>query len=125
MKKSAPRRTVAIRLLDGQTPELLKELLQTPHVANARIVAGEIHFELSADESAACDILGELIAKKFKIIEFRQTKANLRRAVNLRKHSTVNIQHRTLNFPCALTGVALDVGRWMLNVECFPNPHIP
>ena len=77
LKKSAPRRTVAIRLLDGQTPELLKELLQTPHVANARIVAGEIHFELSADESAACDILGELIAKKFKIIEFRQTKANL------------------------------------------------
>ena len=77
LKKSALRRTVAIRLLDGQTPELLKELLQTPHVANACIVAGEIHFELSADESAACDILGELIAKKFKIIEFRQTKANL------------------------------------------------
>ena len=77
LKKSASRRTVAIRLLDGQTPQLLKELLQTPHVANARTVAGEIHFELSADESAACDILGELIAKKFKIIEFRQTKANL------------------------------------------------
>jgi ABC-2 type transport system ATP-binding protein len=77
LKKGASRRTVAIRLLDGQTPQLLKELLQTPHVANARIVAGEIHFELSADESAACEILGELIAKKFKIIEFRQTKANL------------------------------------------------
>ena len=77
LKKSASRRTVAIRLLDGQTLQLLKELLQTPHVANARTVAGEIHFELSADESAACDILGELIAKKFKIIEFRQTKANL------------------------------------------------
>ena len=45
--------------------------------------------------------------------------------MNLPKHSTANIQHRTLNFPCALTGVALDVGRWMLNVECFPNLHIP
>jgi hypothetical protein len=48
-----------------------------PHVTNAREAASEIHFELSGDESAACDILGELIAKKFKIIEFRQTKANL------------------------------------------------
>jgi hypothetical protein len=37
----------------------------------------EIHFELTGDESAACEILGMLIVKKFKIIEFRQTKANL------------------------------------------------
>ncbi|HEX3857125.1 MAG TPA: ABC transporter ATP-binding protein [Verrucomicrobiae bacterium] len=77
LKKSAPRRTVAIRLLDGQGAQLLKELLQTPFVGNARDVANEIHFELTGDESAACDILGGLIAKKFKIIEFRQTKANL------------------------------------------------
>jgi ABC-2 type transport system ATP-binding protein len=80
LKKSAPRRTVAVRLLDGhrhQNPQLLKELLQTPHVENARDVANEIHFELSCDESAACDILGGLISKNFKVIEFRQTKANL------------------------------------------------
>jgi ABC-2 type transport system ATP-binding protein len=80
LKKSAPRRTVAVRLLDGHlqnNPLLLKELLQTPHVGNAREVANEIHFELTGDESAVCDILGGLIAKKFKIIEFRQTRANL------------------------------------------------
>jgi ABC-2 type transport system ATP-binding protein len=77
LKKSAPRRTVAVRLLDGQNIQLLKELLQTPHVENARDVANEIHFELTGDESTACDILGELISKKFKVIEFRQTKANL------------------------------------------------
>jgi ABC-2 type transport system ATP-binding protein len=77
LKKSAPRRTVAIRLLDTQNAALLKELLQTPFVENARDVANEIHFELNGDESAACDILGGLIAKKFKVIEFRQTKANL------------------------------------------------
>jgi ABC-2 type transport system ATP-binding protein len=80
LKKSAPRRTVAIRLLENnhhQNPELLKELLQTPFVENARDAGQEIHFELSGDESAACEILGGLIAKKFKIIEFRQTKANL------------------------------------------------
>jgi len=77
LKKSARRRTVAIRLLDGQTPQLLRELLQMPNVANPREAASEIHFELSGDESTACDILGELIAKRFKIIEFRQTRANL------------------------------------------------
>ena len=80
LKKSAARRIVAIRLVEDnhhQYPQLLKELLQTPFVENARVVVNEIHFELTGDEAAACDILGGLIAKKFKIIEFRQTKANL------------------------------------------------
>jgi ABC-2 type transport system ATP-binding protein len=80
LKKSTPRRTVAIRLLEGnhrQNPQLLRELMQTPFVENARDVASEIHFEMTGDESAACNILGELIAKKYRIIEFRQTRANL------------------------------------------------
>jgi ABC-2 type transport system ATP-binding protein len=51
--------------------------MQTPFVTAAREVANEVHFELDGDESAACHVLGELIGKKFKIIEFRQTKANL------------------------------------------------
>jgi ABC-2 type transport system ATP-binding protein len=80
LKKSAPRRTIAVRLLDGGEPPntlLLRELLQMPHVENARAVAGEIQFELTGDESAACDILDSLVARKFRILEFRQTKANL------------------------------------------------
>jgi len=80
LKKSTPRRTVAVRLLDNhlqQNPVLLKELLQTPLVENARDVANEIHFELAGEESAACEILNSLIAKKFPVVEFRQTKANL------------------------------------------------
>lgn len=77
LKKSAPRRTIAVRLLDGQSAQLLKELLQTPFIEKAREVAGEIHFELAGDESAACDVLGRLIAQGFKVIEFRQTKTNL------------------------------------------------
>jgi ABC-2 type transport system ATP-binding protein len=77
LKKNAQRCTVAVRLLDTQNAQLLKELLQTPFVENARDVANEVHFELAGDESAACDILGSLIAKKFKVIEFRQTKQNL------------------------------------------------
>jgi ABC-2 type transport system ATP-binding protein len=80
LKKSTPRRTVAVRLLEAhlqQNPVLLKELLQTPLVENARDVANEIHFELAGEESAACEILNSLIAKKFPVVEFRQTKANL------------------------------------------------
>src|SRR5262245_40104401 len=78
LKKSAPRRTAAIRLLDPQQGKsLLKELLQMPFVENAREVAGEIHFELSGDEAAACSILSQLIGKGFQVLEFRQTKADL------------------------------------------------
>jgi ABC-2 type transport system ATP-binding protein len=80
LKKSTPRRTVAVRLLElhrHQHPLLLKELLQTPLVENARDVANEIHFELAGDEAAAGDVLSALIAKQFKVVEYRQTKANL------------------------------------------------
>jgi ABC-2 type transport system ATP-binding protein len=78
VKKSTPRRTVAIRVLDAQqTPLLIRELLQTPFVNNPRQVGAEVHFEASGDESAAGDILAQLIARQFKIVEFRQTKANL------------------------------------------------
>jgi ABC-2 type transport system ATP-binding protein len=80
LKKSAPRRIVAIRLQQDyqhQNPQLMRELLQTPFVENARENGGEIHFELNGDESAACDILGRLMEKKFRIMEFRQTRTNL------------------------------------------------
>ena len=80
LKKSAPRRTIAVRLLDQHDQEnnrLLKELLQMPFVENARAVATEVQFELAGAESAACDILGLLVARNFKILEFRQTKAGL------------------------------------------------
>jgi ABC-2 type transport system ATP-binding protein len=80
LKKSTPRRTFAVKLLPGLDHEnnrLLKELLQMPFVENARDVATEMHFELSGEESVGCDVLSQLMAKNFKIIEFRQTKADL------------------------------------------------
>ena len=77
LKKSSPRRTVAVRLLNGQAAELLKELLETPFIEKARDVANEVQFEVNGDESAVCEILGRLIARGFKVVEFRQTKANL------------------------------------------------
>ncbi len=77
LKKSSPRRTVAVRLLDGQSSQLHRELLQMPFVENVREAGNEIHFELNGEDSAACDILEALVARKFRILEFRQTKANL------------------------------------------------
>lgn len=80
LKKSVPRRTMAIRLLPGQDHQdslLLRELMQTPEVENVRAVGNEVHFELTGDETAACDILDRLVAGKFRILEYRQTKANL------------------------------------------------
>lgn len=78
LKKSAARRTLSIRLLNhGQTPALLKELLQTPFVLNPREAGAEVHFELAGEESAACDILNQLVSRQFKVLEFRQTKADL------------------------------------------------
>src|SRR5580698_3180317 len=50
LKKSRPRHTVAVRLLDGQNAALLKSLLETPFVENAREVFQEVHFELAGDE---------------------------------------------------------------------------
>jgi ABC-2 type transport system ATP-binding protein len=80
LKKSAPRKTMAVRLLSNSEPgpaRLLKELLQMPRVANAREAAAEFLFEMESDEAAGCEILEQLVAKGFKIVEFRQTKADL------------------------------------------------
>ena len=66
LKKSRPRHTVAVRVLDGQNAGLLKSLLETPFVENAREVFNEVHFELAGDEAMACDILGGLIAQRIQ-----------------------------------------------------------
>ena len=78
LKKSSPRRTVAVRLLDPRHMAALRqELLQTPFVENPRDVGVEIHFELTSEETAASEVLALLIGKGFKVVEFRQTKADL------------------------------------------------
>lgn len=76
LKKNSLKRTLAIRVLDRHA-ELLRELLQTPHIERPREVANEIHFETDGDEVHDAEILGQLIAKQFRIVEFRQTKADL------------------------------------------------
>ena len=76
LKKSTPHRAFVIRVL-GDASALVKELLQTPHVVNAREVTGEVLLELEGEEAAGCELLAALVGKGFKIAEFKQTKANL------------------------------------------------
>ena len=76
LKKSTPHRAFAIRVL-GEASALVKELLQTPHVINAREVGGEVLLELEGEESAGCELLAALVGKGFKVAEFKQSKANL------------------------------------------------
>ena len=79
LKKSAPRRTVAIRLLDRATKSAAAEGTAADAVRGKRPPVRRRKFclNLAGDESAACEILALLIGKQFKITEFRQTKANL------------------------------------------------
>jgi len=76
LKKSTPHRAFAIRVL-GEVSALVKELLQTPHVINAREVSGEVLLDLEGEESAGCELLATLVSKGFKVAEFKQSKANL------------------------------------------------
>jgi ABC-2 type transport system ATP-binding protein len=76
LKKSTPHRAFVIRVL-GDAGALVKELLQTPHVLNAREVSGEVLLDLEGEESAGCELLATLVGKGFKVAEFKQSKANL------------------------------------------------
>lgn len=81
LRKLTPRRTIVVRLVDGAHAEvqtrLVRELLQTPAVENPRPVNSEVHFELAGDEAAASEVLRSLVAKGFRVAEFRQTRVNL------------------------------------------------
>jgi ABC-2 type transport system ATP-binding protein len=80
LKKNVPRHTIAVRLLEQhhhENPLLLKELLQIPYVKDARDVGTEIHFEVEGEKSCVPEILAQIVGKGFKVVEFRQTKADL------------------------------------------------
>jgi ABC-2 type transport system ATP-binding protein len=71
-----PRRTVIIRP-SGRQEELYRELLQMPHVENARVAGNEVAAEINGPEEVCCDVLAALIGRGYRILEFRQQRANL------------------------------------------------
>ncbi len=70
------RRTVAIRI-KGETAALHKELLQVPAVREARVVGEVVEIQTDGDEEIHCDILAHLVAKGFRITDFRQRQIDL------------------------------------------------
>jgi ABC-2 type transport system ATP-binding protein len=69
-------RTVLIRTLGGQE-ELYRELLQLPHVQAARLVGAEVAIDVNGPDEACSEILTGLIQRGFRIVEFKQERANL------------------------------------------------
>ncbi|MCI0336253.1 MAG: ABC transporter ATP-binding protein [Acidobacteria bacterium] len=76
LMSSVPRRTVLIRVLEQQE-ELHRELLQMPHIENARLIGSEIALEVNGTEETCCDLLVSLIQRGYRILEFKQQRANL------------------------------------------------
>lgn len=76
LKKSSPKRAVSVRVLEKQR-ELLKELLQSPHISDAKENGREVIMELEGAEDQSAALLAELIGKGFKVVEYKQSKTNL------------------------------------------------
>jgi ABC-2 type transport system ATP-binding protein len=76
LTNSSPHRTVLIRVRDGQA-RLYRELLETPRIENVNLVGEEIAAEINGDEEACCDLLASLIGRGYRVVEFKQQRANL------------------------------------------------
>lgn len=68
--------TYALRALSDPTA-LLRDLLEMPHVDQPRQAGHEIQFDVEGAEENAFEVLNLIIQRGHRIIEFRQTKANL------------------------------------------------
>lgn len=72
-----PKRTVHIRLLDRHE-EVYKMLLETPNVEKASLlVDNTVEAEVAGTEDTCCDLLAALVERKFRVLEFRQRRADL------------------------------------------------
>ena len=76
LSDSVPRRTVMIRVLAGQE-ELHRDLLQMPHIEAARFNGEEVAAEVSGTDEACADLLAALVARGYRVVEFKQQRANL------------------------------------------------
>lgn len=76
LTENALRRTVLIRPVDRHE-ELLREMLQMPHVENVRVVGSEIAADISGAEEMCSEVLTMIVQRGFRLLEFRQQRANL------------------------------------------------
>jgi ABC-2 type transport system ATP-binding protein len=57
--------------------DLYRELLQMPHVQNARLAGPDIAIDFDGTDDDCSDILTALVQQGFRLIEFKQERANL------------------------------------------------
>ena len=76
IEKRAPKRTYAMRVVEFQD-RLVRDLLQFPHIERPRHAGHEVQFEVEGTEDNAFEVLNHLIGHGYRVVEFRQTKANL------------------------------------------------
>jgi ABC-2 type transport system ATP-binding protein len=69
-------RTILVRPLERQE-ELYRELLQTHNVQAARLVGADIAVDVNGSDEVCADILSALVGRGFRLIEFKQDRANL------------------------------------------------
>ncbi len=73
----SPKRTVHIRVLERHE-DLHKRLLETPNVEKASLlVDNTVEAEVTGAEEACCDLLASLMQQGFRVVEFRQRRADL------------------------------------------------
>jgi ABC-2 type transport system ATP-binding protein len=76
LAEDVPHRTLVIRPLD-RVEELHKHLLLLPHVEGVRLVDQALEVDLAGSEEGCCDLLGGLVQAGYRILEFRQRRADL------------------------------------------------
>ncbi|MDP7012306.1 MAG: ABC transporter ATP-binding protein, partial [Verrucomicrobiota bacterium] len=76
IQKQAPKRTYAIRVVEFHD-RLVRDLMQFPYIDHPRPAGNEVHFEVEGTEDNAFEVLNLLINHGYRVVEFRQTKANL------------------------------------------------
>ena len=57
--------------------ELLRTVLEMPKVHDARAEGDGVEAQVEGDEDDCCDVLAELLKREFRILEFKQVKADL------------------------------------------------
>ncbi len=76
LEEDVPHRTVVVRPLD-RLEELHKHLLLLPNVEAVRPVDHSLEVDFAGSEDECCDLLGDLVRKGYRIVEFASRRADL------------------------------------------------
>lgn len=76
LQAQVTRRTVIIHPL-ARAQELYKEVVQLPHIDNARLVGDCVEADINGEDEFCCQLLASLIQKGYPIMEFKQQRVSL------------------------------------------------